>query len=151
MRHSNSDSLAPYLLISQPIIFFCSLYACNPSCGSERSQLFSSFPPLFLTHSLRLVVKMPHTDPFMMAEHYIQRILSRLPASISRFLGYRDQKLPPSPTWVACLWGFIGAFGGLGILFAVFGHTDYFTDRSVPALVASYVRVSHVPIILSLM
>jgi hypothetical protein len=85
---------------------------------------------------------MPHRDPFMLVERYIQRMLSRFPAPISRFLGYRDQKLPPSPTWVICVWGFIGAFGGLSVLFAVFGHTDYFTGRNVPALVASYVKFS---------
>ena len=79
-------------------------------------------------------------DPFTLAERYIQRMFSRFPAPISRFLGYRDQKLPPSPTWVVCLWGFIGAFGGLGVLFAIFGHTAYFTSRHVPALVASYVN-----------
>ncbi|KAF2788169.1 hypothetical protein K505DRAFT_256114 [Melanomma pulvis-pyrius CBS 109.77] len=81
---------------------------------------------------------MPHTDPFVLAERHIQRVLARLPAPLSRFLGHRNQKLAPSPTYVVYLWGFIGAFGGLGTLFAVFGHSHYFTSRNVPAIVASY-------------
>ena len=81
----------------------------------------------------------PMADPLVKAERHIQDALARLPRFISRFLGYRGESLPPSPDHLVCLWGFIGAFGGLGVLFAVFGHTEYFTSRMVPPIVASFV------------
>ncbi|KAH7112543.1 HPP family-domain-containing protein [Dendryphion nanum] len=81
---------------------------------------------------------MPLTDPFVEGERLIQKGLTRLPPWLSRFFGYRDTKLPPSPTYLVCIYGFIGAFGGLGILFAVFAHTTYFTSRNVPPVVASF-------------
>lgn len=88
---------------------------------------------------------MSRKDPFIQAEIAVQQLLVRLPAWLSRFFGYREKPLPPSPLWVVCSSGFIGAFGGLGILLAIFAHTDYFTNRSVPPIVASYVRkVSHI-------
>ena len=83
---------------------------------------------------------MPRPDPFVQAERHLQRGLARLPAWLSRFLGYRGKPLPPSPTYIVCLWGFIGALGGLGILFAIFGHTTFFSSRAVPPIIASYVR-----------
>lgn len=84
---------------------------------------------------------MPASDPFVKAERLVQSALARLPTWLSRWFGFRGQKIDPSPTWMVCLWGSIGAFGGLGILFAVFGHTDYFTNRLVPPIIASYVGV----------
>ncbi|KAF2006508.1 hypothetical protein P154DRAFT_615253 [Amniculicola lignicola CBS 123094] len=78
------------------------------------------------------------SDPFVQAERLVQNALGHLPSFISRFFGYRGKKLTPAPWYVVSLWGFIGAFGGLGTLFAVFGYTDYFTSRDVPPIVASY-------------
>jgi hypothetical protein len=69
--------------------------------------------------------------------------LSRLPRWLGRWLGYRDG--PPSappPVYVLYLWPFIGAFCGLSLLQAVFGHARYFIDRGVPSIIASYVSVS---------
>jgi CBS-domain-containing membrane protein len=39
------------------------------------------------------------------------------------------------------VWGFIGAFGGLSIILAIFGHTEYFRSRAVPPIIASFVCV----------
>jgi hypothetical protein len=82
------------------------------------------------------------TDPFVQAERHVQNALARLPPFVARFLGHRGKTLPPSPNYLVCLWGFIGAFGGLGIIFAVFAHTEYFTSRMVPPIIASFVRDS---------
>jgi hypothetical protein len=79
-------------------------------------------------------------DPLVPAERVIQNGLSHLPPWASRWLGYRGGKnLAPSPSWMVCLYGFIGAFGGLSIIIAIFAHTDYFTIRMVPPIVASFV------------
>jgi hypothetical protein len=77
---------------------------------------------------------------FAKAERYLQKALGRLPSWLSRFFGYRHEEAPQSPTWMICLWGFIGAFGVVGSLFAVFGHTHYFTSRLVPPILVSFVR-----------
>ncbi|KAL6708864.1 hypothetical protein ACN47E_002271 [Coniothyrium glycines] len=77
-------------------------------------------------------------DPLVPVEPVIQRGLSRLPPIISRWLGYRGQSLPPSRSWLVCLWGFIGAFCGLSVILAIFGHTDYFKSRAVPPIIASF-------------
>jgi CBS-domain-containing membrane protein len=84
---------------------------------------------------------MLHENPLVLAEYHIQRGLAWLPAPLSRFLGYRNKKLPPSPTYVVCLYGFIGAFFGLGAIFAVSLHTVRFTDQKeyMPPIVASFV------------
>jgi hypothetical protein len=84
---------------------------------------------------------MPPPDPLVPVERVIQRGLSRLPLWLSRWLGFRGKPLSPSPTWVVCLWGFIGAFGGLSVILAIFGHTEYFTVRLVPPIVASFVSI----------
>lgn len=81
----------------------------------------------------------PRLDPFVQAERHIKSGLARLPRPIGRFLGYRDPNLPPSPDYLVCIWGFIGAFCGLSTIFAVFGHTEYFTSRLVPPIIASFV------------
>lgn len=85
---------------------------------------------------------MPIWDPLVPVERGIQRFLARLPPSVSHWLGYRSKTLPPSRTWMVCLWGFIGAFCGLSTILAIFGHTDYFKSRAVPPIVASF--VSHI-------
>lgn len=86
---------------------------------------------------------MRFSDPFVPVERYVQHSLARLPTWLSRWLGYRGQKLGPSPTLIVCVYGFIGAFCGLSILFAIFQHTDYFTSRNVPSIVASFVSILH--------
>jgi hypothetical protein len=82
---------------------------------------------------------MPPYDPFIPVERHIQRGLARLPLWLSRWLGFRGKPLPPSPSWMVCLYGFIGAFGGLSIIIAIFAHTEYFIVRLVPPIVASFV------------
>ncbi|KAF2258406.1 hypothetical protein CC78DRAFT_526317 [Lojkania enalia] len=78
-------------------------------------------------------------DPFVEAERRVQSGLSRLPPIVSHFLGYRSLEPLPSPTWMVCLWSFIGAFGGIGILFAVFDYHGFLLDEhSTPGIVASY-------------
>lgn len=83
---------------------------------------------------------MPLWDPLVPAERFIQRGLARLPAPVSHWLGYRAKASPTSPTWMVCVYGFVGAFCGLSVILAIFGHTDYFTSRAVPPIVASFVR-----------
>ncbi|CAO2657948.1 Nn.00g072080.m01.CDS01 [Neocucurbitaria sp. VM-36] len=81
---------------------------------------------------------MPSPDPLVPVERLIQKGLARLPPVVSRWLGYRGKPLPPSLTWVVCLWGFLGAFGGLSVILAIFGHAEYFRSRAVPPIVASF-------------
>jgi hypothetical protein len=83
---------------------------------------------------------MPQLDIFIQTERHIQNGLARLPPWLSRFLGHRGKNLPPSSNLITCIWGFIGAFGGVAILNSVFAHSDYFTSRNVPPIVASFVR-----------
>jgi hypothetical protein len=85
---------------------------------------------------------MPIWDPLIPAERVIQRGLSRLPVPVSHWLGYRHKTAPPSRTWIVCLWGFIGAFCGLSVILAIFGHTDYMRSRAVPPIIASFVSSS---------
>jgi len=81
---------------------------------------------------------MPLWDPLVPAERFIQRGLARLPAPVSHWLGYRAKAPSSSPTWIICVYGFFGAFCGLSVILAIFGHTDYFTSRAVPPIVASF-------------
>jgi hypothetical protein len=82
---------------------------------------------------------MPPYDPLVPAERLIQKGLARLPTWLSRWLGYRGKALPASPSWMHCFYGFIGAFCGLSTIIAIFAHTEYFTTRLVPPIVASFV------------
>jgi hypothetical protein len=84
---------------------------------------------------------MPPYDPLVPAERHIQSALGRLPLWLSRWFGFRGKPLPPSPSWMVCFYGFVGAFGGLSIIIAIFKHTEYFTIRMVPPIVASFVSV----------
>jgi hypothetical protein len=85
---------------------------------------------------------MPPYDPLVPAERLIQNGLARLPTWLSRWLGHRGKSLPPSPSWMHCVYGFIGAFCGLSTIVAIFAHTDYFTTRLVPPIVASFVSAT---------
>jgi hypothetical protein len=68
-----------------------------------------------------------------------RNILSRLPTWISRWLGYRSGPPQKKPDYVIWIWSWIGAFCGLSVIMAVFGQAQYFLNRSVPLLVASFV------------
>ncbi|KAL9003655.1 MAG: hypothetical protein Q9188_003478 [Gyalolechia gomerana] len=56
---------------------------------------------------------------------------------MSRWLGYRESP-STQPPYIVYLWSFIGAFCGLSLLQAIFGQLQYFMDRSVPPILASY-------------
>ncbi|KAJ7339736.1 HPP family protein [Mycena albidolilacea] len=73
-----------------------------------------------------------------MTSHHHQSRLARLPRWISHWLGYRESPPPKQPKYVVWLWSFIGAFCGLSLIQAVFGHSQYFLRRNVPSIVASY-------------
>ncbi|KAJ3733174.1 HPP family-domain-containing protein [Lentinula guzmanii] len=64
--------------------------------------------------------------------------LARLPRWISHWLGYRAGPVPKQPDYIIWIWSFIGAFGGLSVLQAIFGHSHYFLQRDVPSIIASY-------------
>ncbi|KAF8172651.1 HPP family-domain-containing protein [Pholiota molesta] len=61
-----------------------------------------------------------------------------LPPFLSRLLGYRSSPPPKRPDYIIYLWSFIGAFGGISLLQAVFGQAHYFIERGVPTVIASY-------------
>ena len=86
---------------------------------------------------------MPPWDPLVPAERLIQRGLAYLPSWMGRWLGFRGKQMPPSPSWMVCVYGFIGAFCGLSTIIAIFAHTDYFTIRLVPPIVASFVSKTY--------
>ncbi|MCJ1332892.1 hypothetical protein MMC10_009586 [Thelotrema lepadinum] len=67
--------------------------------------------------------------------------LSRLPSWLSYWLGYRSAQAKasePLPLYLVCTWSFIGGFCGLAVILATFGHSQYFIERQVPPIVASY-------------
>jgi CBS-domain-containing membrane protein len=65
--------------------------------------------------------------------------LARLPRWISHWLGYRPETTKPLSTSQVALWSFITAFCGLSVVQAIFNYSEYFKDRNVPGIVASYV------------
>ncbi|VDB96602.1 unnamed protein product [Peniophora sp. CBMAI 1063] len=64
--------------------------------------------------------------------------LSRLPPWLSRWFGYRSSPPEKPPKYIIWFWSWIGAFCGLSVIMAVFGQAQYFINRKVPMLVASY-------------
>ncbi|THH14405.1 hypothetical protein EW146_g5921 [Bondarzewia mesenterica] len=64
--------------------------------------------------------------------------LARLPPWLSHWLGYRSSPPKKQPDYIIYIWSFVGAFCGLSVLQAVFGHAHYFIKRNVPSIVASY-------------
>lgn len=66
--------------------------------------------------------------------------LAQLPWWISRWLGHRELNPPAVPKSLVWFWSFIGAFCGISVLQAVFGHAHYFINRDAPSIVASFVR-----------
>lgn len=81
---------------------------------------------------------MPLYNPLVPVERLIQKGPARLPAWLSRWFGYRGKTLPASLSWMHCFYGFIVAFCGLSTIIAIFAHTNYFTTRLVPPIVASF-------------
>lgn len=65
--------------------------------------------------------------------------LSRLPRWISHWLGYRPETPKPLPMWQIAAWSFITSFCGLSVVQGIFNYSDYFKERHVPGIVASYV------------
>lgn len=65
--------------------------------------------------------------------------LARLPRWISHWLGYRPETAKPLPAYQIALWSFIIAFCGLSVVQAIFNYSEYFQDRNVPGIIASYV------------
>ncbi|TFK21401.1 HPP-domain-containing protein [Coprinopsis marcescibilis] len=61
--------------------------------------------------------------------------LARLPRWISFWLGYRDTPPPQQPGYIIWFWSFIGAFTGISIIQAIFGHVPYFISKGVPSIV----------------
>ncbi|KAI0310918.1 HPP family-domain-containing protein [Amylostereum chailletii] len=72
------------------------------------------------------------------APHARPNVFARLPPYLSRWFGYRATPPPKRPEYVVWFWSWIGAFCGLSVIMAVFGQAQYFLDRHVPLLVASY-------------
>ncbi|KAI9037332.1 HPP family protein [Aspergillus affinis] len=64
--------------------------------------------------------------------------LSRLPSWLSRWLGYRSITPKPLPPYLTWLWSFIAAFCGLSVILALFNYSQYFLDRGVPTIIASF-------------
>ncbi|PFH47464.1 hypothetical protein AMATHDRAFT_67717 [Amanita thiersii Skay4041] len=65
-------------------------------------------------------------------------LLDRLPQWLTRWIGYRSTPPPPLPEYLVWFWSFVGAFGGIAILQAVFGHAPYFMRKAIPPIIASY-------------
>ncbi|THC94458.1 hypothetical protein EYZ11_006061 [Aspergillus tanneri] len=67
-----------------------------------------------------------------------QSLLARLPRWLSHWLGYRPDPPKPLPQYLVWFWSFISAFCGLSVLQALFNYSQYFIDRGVPGIIASY-------------
>ena len=72
--------------------------------------------------------------------------LSRLPPWISHWLGYRSAAPKPLPTYQVAGWSFLTAFCGLSVVQGLFNYSDYFIERHVPGIIASYVSPITPPI-----
>jgi hypothetical protein len=70
--------------------------------------------------------------------------LHRLPAPISRFLGYRHEQEQDVGNVLGAVWSFLGAFCGLAVVAAVFNHTTAIQMHHPPALIASYVSIPYI-------
>ncbi|PRP88538.1 hypothetical protein PROFUN_02949 [Planoprotostelium fungivorum] len=67
-----------------------------------------------------------------------KNIFSHLPPMISRFFGYRKEKPKPLPILLTIFWSFIGAFGGVSVVEAIFSRGPVFIERGVPMIVGSF-------------
>lgn len=70
--------------------------------------------------------------------HARPHLLARWPPLLSRWLGFRATAPRPQHRLVVWAWSFIGAFVGMSLLQAVFGHSAYFKQRGVPPIIASF-------------
>lgn len=100
----------------------------------SKCSFSSNYRPQVYTKGLAYVPK-----PNLSQSEIMKNYQTKLPPTISHWFGVRTQPPPAKPLWVSLLWAFVGAFCGLSLLQAVFGHAAYFIDRGVPQLVASYV------------
>ena len=66
--------------------------------------------------------------------------LANTPPFISRWLGYRSSYSTPLSPYSVAFWSFVAAFSGIFVIQATF-RAHYFTERAVPSVIASYVRV----------
>ncbi|EGN93074.1 hypothetical protein SERLA73DRAFT_146259 [Serpula lacrymans var. lacrymans S7.3] len=64
--------------------------------------------------------------------------LARWPSWASRWLGYRSSPPPVHSKYIVWMWTLIGAFCGISVIQAVFSNANYFLERGVPSIVASY-------------
>ncbi|KAL6706720.1 DNA repair protein rad16 [Coniothyrium glycines] len=64
--------------------------------------------------------------------------LHRLPTSLSRWLGYREEKKQDVGNVLGAVWSLIGAFCGLAVVAGVFGNTGSIQMRQPPVLIASF-------------
>ncbi|KAF1957654.1 hypothetical protein CC80DRAFT_515770 [Byssothecium circinans] len=76
-------------------------------------------------------------------DKYLNRIipaspLHRLPAPVSRFLGYRKEDKPDVGNVLAAFYSFLGAFCGLAVVAAVFNNVESIRAKHPPALIASF-------------
>jgi len=66
--------------------------------------------------------------------------LHYLPKPISHFFGYRTDTPKKRPDVIIWLWTWIGAFGGVSVIEAVFQRNPYFAvTHNVPMIVGSFV------------
>jgi hypothetical protein len=90
--------------------------------------------------SLNRRVKRWHFD----LDHYLNPFiplspLPRLPAYLSRFLGYRKEQEADVGNVVGAWWSGVGAFCGLAVIAAVFDNSKSIQARHPPAMIASFV------------
>jgi CBS-domain-containing membrane protein len=76
-------------------------------------------------------------------DRYLNRIvppspLHRLPAPVSRFLGYRKETRQDVGNVLGACWSFLGAFCGLAVVAAVFNNTSSIQWHHPPAMIASF-------------
>lgn len=77
-------------------------------------------------------------------DRYLNRVvapspLHRLPAPISRFLGYREETRQDVGNVLGAFWSLVGAFCGLAVVAGVFNNTGSIQWHHPPALIASFV------------
>lgn len=80
-------------------------------------------------------------------DHYLNRIvppspLHKLPAPVSRYLGYRKVQEQDVGNILGAFWSCVGAFLGLAVIAAVFNHSESIQRHHPPALIASFVCTS---------
>ncbi|XP_014553738.1 hypothetical protein COCVIDRAFT_106836 [Bipolaris victoriae FI3] len=76
-------------------------------------------------------------------DRYLNRVvvpspLHRLPAPVSRFLGYRKETRQDVGNVLGAFWSLVGAFCGLAVVAGVFNNTGSIQWHHPPALIASF-------------